>query len=205
MPQRKRLGRRLRDHFHAFRARFHSTSCHWTLRFSTLCFSTLCFFWTACDFIPRPGDTSGDQRAAQWVTSGRLVADADPRLTILRLRIDTIPHGHDVLLTRFEFNSEPGIGDAYALSVGLDFGHLRERQVRTPYPLGVPGGVGAVATITCLCRPLRPDSVRGTYWISQRGIAQLTGRIDATLYFTAWDDTAYHRSYRLRQRIEGLR
>src|SRR5947209_1445167 len=107
MPQRKRLGRGLRDHFHAFLARFHSTSCLSTLGLSTFCFSTVCVS-TACDFIPRPGDTSGDQRAAQWVTSGRLVADADPRLTILRLRIDTIPHGHDVLLTRFEFNSEPG-------------------------------------------------------------------------------------------------
>jgi hypothetical protein len=41
--------------------------------------------------------------------------------------------------------------------------------------------------------------------MAQRGIAQIYGRIDATLFFTAWDDTSLHASYRLRQRIDGLR
>ncbi len=41
--------------------------------------------------------------------------------------------------------------------------------------------------------------------ISQRGMAQIVGRIDATLFFTAWNDTSLHASYRLRQRIDGLR
>jgi hypothetical protein len=47
--------------------------------------------------------------------------------------------------------------------------------------------------------------VRGTFTISQRGIGQIVGRIDATLFFTAWDDTTRHATYRLRQRIDGMR
>ncbi len=53
--------------------------------------------------------------------------------------------------------------------------------------------------------PLRPDSVRGTYTMQTRGMRQLAGRIDATLYFTAWDDPTKHATYRLRQRIHGVR
>jgi len=47
--------------------------------------------------------------------------------------------------------------------------------------------------------------VRGTYELSRHGIAQITGRIDARLYFTAWNDSTQHAVYRLRQRIEGLK
>jgi hypothetical protein len=47
--------------------------------------------------------------------------------------------------------------------------------------------------------------VRGTFTISSRGIAQIIARLDATLFFTAWDDTTRHVSYRLRQRIDGMR
>ena len=67
------------------------------------------------------------------------------------------------------------------------------------------GSVPAYATVTCLCRPLRPDSVRGSYEMQTRGIRQLAGRIDATFYFTAWDDSSVHATYRLRQRIHGIR
>jgi hypothetical protein len=63
----------------------------------------------------------------------------------------------------------------------------------------------AYGTVTCLCRPLRPDSVRGTYTMTSRGSRQISGRIDATLYFTAWDDPTIHATYQLRQRIHGLR
>jgi hypothetical protein len=38
-----------------------------------------------------------------------------------------------------------------------------------------------------------------------RGLRQLAGRIDATFYFTAWDDPRTHATYRLRQRIHGVR
>jgi hypothetical protein len=35
-------------------------------------------------------------------------------------------------------------------------------------------------------------------------MAQIIGRIDATLFFTVWNDTSRHASYRLRQRIDAL-
>jgi hypothetical protein len=47
--------------------------------------------------------------------------------------------------------------------------------------------------------------VRGTYTIQTRGLRQLAGRIDATLYFTAWDNPSTHATYRLQQRIHGVR
>jgi len=180
-----------------------------TPRFLTFCFSTLCLT-TACDFLPHPGDTEGDQRAAQWVRSGRLVVDTDPRLTIVRLGIDSLvdtARGHDVLLARFEFDPDhTSAGDEYAIGIGLDLGKTRGMHYGTPVALGgSTAPIPAVATITCLCRPLRFDSVRGTYTLSHRGMAQLTARIDAWLYFTAWDDSSRHATYRLRQRIEGLR
>ena len=34
---------------------------------------------------------------------------------------------------------------------------------------------------------------------------EIAGRIDATLYFTAWADSSKHATYRLRQRIHGIR
>jgi hypothetical protein len=107
------------------------------------------------------------------------------------------------MLTRFEFNPTPTLGDEYALSVALDLGDVRALRRATPYRLG--SQIPALATVSCLCRPLRADSVRGTFTMSQRGIAQIYGRIDATLFFTAWDDTSRHATYRLRQRIDALR
>ena len=71
------------------------------------------------------------------------------------------------------------------------------------YQLG--SDIPAYATVTCFCRPLRPDSVRGTYTMATRGIRQLAGRIDAVLYFTAWDNSGVHATYRLKQRIHGVR
>jgi hypothetical protein len=161
-----------------------------------------------CDILPHPGDTDGVQRQARWIQNGRLVVDTDPRLTIVRLDVDTAPPGggHDVLLARFDFDPAEGTGDEYALSIGLDFGRARDLRAGTSYAIGPPPApIRAYATVTCLCRPLRPDSVKGTYVPYRRGVAQLTGRIDATLYFTAWDDTSHHVAYRLRQRIEAVR
>ncbi len=132
--------------------------------------------------------------------------DTDPHLTIIRLRgepLDSAQGGHHLLLTRFEFNPTPTLGDEYALSVALDLGDGRALRRGTPYALGPQ--ISTYATVTCLCRPLKADSVRGTFTMAHRGIAQIYGRIDATLFFTAWDDTSRHASYRLRQRIDGLR
>jgi hypothetical protein len=163
----------------------------------------------ACDILPHKGDTLAEQRQAQWIVGARLIVDTDPSYTIVRMRaepLDTARGGHHVLLTRFEFNPIDGQGDEYALNLGLDLGDIRTRRRGVPYTIGSrPGDLRAYGTVTCLCRPLRPDSVTGTFTISQRGMGQIFGRIDATLFFTAWDDTTRHATYRLRQRLDGMR
>jgi hypothetical protein len=160
-----------------------------------------------CDILPQKGDTEGEQQQAQWLIAARLVVDTDPRFTLVRLHavpLDSARGGHHVLLARFEFNPSPAEGDEYALGLALDLGDIRARQRGAVYALG-PRGIPAYGTVTCLCRPLKPDSVRGTFTISQRGIGQIIGRVDATLFFTAWDDPTRHATYRLRQRIDGMR
>jgi hypothetical protein len=166
----------------------------------------LCF---GCDVIPRRGDTDGIQQQAQWLSAGRLVVDTDPVLTLVRLRaepLDSTQGGHDILVVRFEFNPTPAMGDEYALTVGLDLGNVHTLQRTVPYALGPPPArIPAYGTVTCLCQPLKPDSIRGTFTISQRGVAQIVARIDATLFFTQWADSSQHATYRLRQRVDGLK
>lgn len=165
--------------------------------------SALCL---GCDILPQKGDTEGEQQQAQWLVAARLVVDTDPRITLVRLRaepLDSAQGGHHVLLARFEFNPTPTLGDEYALAIALDLGNIRALKRATPYDLGRQ--IPAYGTVMCLCRPQKPDSVRGTFTISQRGMAQIIGRIDATLFFTAWDDSSRHSTYRLRQRIDGVR
>lgn len=157
-----------------------------------------------CEILPRPGDTEGVQQAGRWEQHGRVLVETDPRYTLVRLRVDTsVAQRNDVVLARFDFNPTEGDGDEYSLLISLDLGDVRRLSANRPYPLG--DSIPAVATVDCLCRPLRPDSVRGTYTVQTRGLRQLAGRIDATLYFTAWDDSAVHATYRLRQRIHGVR
>ena len=171
---------------------------------STMLFLTV----SGCDILPQRGDTDGIQQQAQWLNAGRLVVDTDPNLTLVRVRaepLDSAQGGHDVMVTRFDFDPTPGIGDEYAITLGLDLGDVHTLERGVPYALGPPPArIPAYATVTCLCQPLAPDSVRGTFMISQRGFAQIVGRIDATLFFTQWADTARHTTYRLRQRIDGL-
>jgi len=160
-----------------------------------------------CDDLPRPDDTPGLQHAGHWISNGRLVVDTDPNLTIIRLRVDTLKAGgRDVLQTRFDFDELPGLGDEYSISLALDLGNALHLPVREPIAIGAPPApIAAYATVACLCRPLRPDSVRGRYLINRRGVAQLSGRIDATLFFTQWGDSTRHVTYRLRQRIEAVK
>ena len=160
---------------------------------------------TACDILPRPGDTQGLQRAGEWDQHSRVLVDTDPRYTLVHVRVDTtdIVERHDVLLARLDFDPSDAVGDEYSLLIALDLGDVRRRSANHPYALGA--SIPAYATVTCLCRPLRPDSVRGTYTIQTRGQRQLAGRIDATLYFTTWDSSRTHATYRLRQRIHGIR
>jgi hypothetical protein len=160
----------------------------------------------ACELLPRPGDTQGEQVRAEWRSDGRLVVDTDPRLTIVQIRVDSGVAGrHDVLLTKFEFG-DPADASAYEVSLGLDFGDTRKLTTGTPYSVGgARAEIPAAGTVACLCHPLRPDSVRGTYELERLGIAQITGHIDVTLFFTAWDDPRLHATYRLKQRIEGVK
>ena len=162
----------------------------------------------ACDPLRRPGDTTGDQRSARWEWNGRLAVETDSVLTLVRLRIDTagVTGRHDVLLARFDFDPSSGAGDEYALTLGVDLGVARALPLEQPLPLGpLPGHLAAFGTVTRLGTPLRPDSVRGTFLLSQRGLRQLTGRIDATLYFTAWDDSTRQARYELHQEIFGVK
>ena len=155
--------------------------------------------------LPRPGDTNGVQKAGRWDWHGRLTVETDARYTLVRLKIDTtgVTERHDIVSARFEFDPSEGAGDEYALNVALEIGDARRLSANHASRLG--SDIPAYATATCLCRPLRPDSVRGTYTMATLGIRQIAGRIDATLYFTAWDDPGVHATYRLRQRIHGVR
>ena len=158
----------------------------------------------ACDILPRPGDTQGVQQAGRWEQHGRISVETDPRFTAVYLRVDTsLTERHDVVLARYDFDPSDALGDEYALTVALDLGDARRLSAGHRYQLGDP--IPAWGTVTCLCRPMRPDSVRGTYVMQTRGTRQIAGRIDATLYFTAWNDLARHAQYRLRQRIHGVR
>lgn len=157
-----------------------------------------------CEILPRAGDTNGAQGAGRWEQHGRLVVDTDPRYTLVQLRVDTSAvERHDILLARYDFDPSDGVGDEYALTVALDLGDARQLSANRAYRLG--DSIKAHATVSCLCTPLRPDSVRGTYTMQTRGQRQLAGRIDATLYFTAWSDSSRHATYRLRQRMHGVR
>ena len=157
-----------------------------------------------CEILPRPGDSQGVQGAGRWDQYARVVVDTDPRYTVVHLRVDTgLAERHDVLLARYDFDPSDGSGDEYALTIALELGDVRRLSANKAYPIG--RSIKAYATVSYLGRPLKPDSVRGSYTMQTRGARQLAGRIDATLYFTAWDDPTRHAIYRLRQRIHGVR
>ncbi|HEV8381603.1 MAG TPA: hypothetical protein VGQ29_08460, partial [Gemmatimonadales bacterium] len=80
----------------------------------------------------------------------------------MHLRVDTtVAERHDVVLSRFDFDPTDALGDEYSLTVALDLGDARRLSAYHSYPLD--DSIAAWGTVTCLCRPLRPDSVRGTY------------------------------------------
>jgi hypothetical protein len=167
-------------------------------------FATVLLF-SGCG-VSQPGDTQGFQSYARWEWRGRLVTAPDSSLTLVRIRIDTTRGGGDVALVRYDFNPTPGEGDEYSITVGLDFGDVRELRPGVPYTLGSPPArIPAFATVVCFCRPLRPDSVRGTFTLATRGVRQITGRVDADLYFTAWNDSTNHVAYPLHQRLDAVK
>ena len=163
---------------------------------------------SACDDTTRRGDTLGVQTRGRWEWKGRLVVAPDPRLTLVHMSIDTTDSGPraDVAIVRYEFDPMPALGDEYALTLGLNLGNARRLRPYTPYTLGAATAqIPAHATVTCLCAPLREDSIRGTFQLSTRGLRQLTGRIDATLYFTEWNNPARHTAYPLHQRFDAVK
>ena len=166
------------------------------------CFVTLLFI-AACDPTSRPGDTQGVQSAARWEWHGRVVMTQDPKLTLVRLTLDTLHGGGDVGLARYDFNPGVGPGGEYSIALALDLGRAHDLRQNVPYALGPPPArIPAYATVTCVCGPFKPDSVRGTFIMATRGLRQITGRVDATLYFTEWNDSTRHAAYPLHQRID---
>lgn len=165
--------------------------------------SCLVVWLAACDATTRPDDTLGIQSSARWEWHGRIVAERDAKLTIARLSVDTTRGGGDVALARYDFNPGVGVGDEYSITLALDLGHAHDLRPNVPYALGPPPArIPAYATVTCFCRPLTPDSVRGTFLLATRGLRHIAGRVDATLYFTQWNDPARRATYSLRQRID---
>jgi hypothetical protein len=159
--------------------------------------------YVACDPTSRPGDTQGIQSAARWEWHGRVVMTQDPSLTLVRLTLDTLHGGGDVGLARYDFNPAVGEGDEYSLSLALDLGRAHDLRQDVPYTLGPPPArIPAYATVTCMCGPFKPDSVRGTFLMATRGMRQISGRVDATLFFSEWRDPARHVTYSLHQRID---
>ncbi len=70
-----------------------------------------------CDGVSRPGDTLGAQSAGRWEWHGRIRVREDPKLTVVRLAIDTTAGGGDVGLARYDFN--PAEGDTIDLGALL--------------------------------------------------------------------------------------
>lgn len=161
-----------------------------------------------CKGASRVHETHGIQTLGRWEWHGRLVVEPDSRFTLVRMRLDTGgpgPNG-DVALLRYDFNPAFGVGDEYTIALGLDLGRVRDLRTGVEYALGPsPARIPAYATITCLCQPLRLDSARGTVTFATRGLRQLTGRVDATLYFGEWNDSSRHSTYFLHQRFDAIK
>ncbi|HUK22251.1 MAG TPA: hypothetical protein VLV45_11945 [Gemmatimonadales bacterium] len=156
----------------------------------------------------------GVQTLGRWEWYGRITFEPDSQLTIMRLGIDTAPRPsgaqadahEDVVLIRYDFDPSPALGDEYALTLGLSLRRARDLKPGVAYSLGGDGApIPAHATVTCLCAPLREDSVRGALTLATRGMRQLTGRVDAVVYFTEWNDGSRHRTYFVHQRFDAIK
>ena len=157
----------------------------------------------ACTGASRRGDTTGVQSYGRWEWHARLVHTEDSSLTLERLRVDTTAAGSDVALVRYEFHPVAGLGAASAITLGMALGRVRALRPGVAYALGTV--IPAYATVTCLCPPLRSDSVRGTFLLVTRGMRQLTGRVDATVYLSEWNAPSRHVTYALHQRFDAVK
>jgi len=156
----------------------------------------------------RERDTRGVQTLGRWEWHARILAEPDTQLTLVHLRVDTTPRpdAGDVVLARYEFNPTDALGDEYALTIGLSLGRVRDLSVGASAPLGPPPGrIPVNATVACLCRPLKLDSVHGGFRLVTRGMRQLVGRLDATFYFSEWNAPTRHTRYAVRQRLDAIK
>ncbi len=161
-----------------------------------------------CEGGSRRHATLALQTLGRWEWHGRLVAQPDSHLTIMRIGIDTggPTPGGDVVLLRYDFNPAVGVGDEYAIVLGLDLGRARDLRTGVGYLMGPESGrIPAYAAITCLCEPLKLDSVRGTVTIATRGLRQLSGHVDATFFFRVWNAPSRHVTYFLNQRFDAIK
>jgi len=151
------------------------------------------------------GDTEGFQRVGEWWTAARVVEEEDSVLTLQRVTV--APGQHDVLVAAIDFNpTRDALGDEYSLSIAIDIGppgHVPVGQVQT---LGGPDGLPAALGSRIGLGPiLRPDSVRGQFRLLSQGMMHTIARIDASLYFSHWDDSTKVVIERMRRRLDFIR
>src|SRR5207237_947868 len=128
-------------------------------------------------------------------------------LLVVVAACDGVSHLDDTLgvqsSARWEWHGRITVTQDPRLTLALALGRARDLRQNVPYTLGpADARIPAYATVTCFCQPLKPDSVRGTFRLATRGLRQITGRVDATLYFTEWNDPTRHTTYPLHQRID---
>jgi len=151
------------------------------------------------------GDTEGFQRLGEWWTDARIVVEEDSVLTLQRLV--AAPGEHDVLIAALDFNpSRDVMGDEYSLSIAIDIGPAKTLPIGTQRALGGPDGLRAALGSRIGLGPiLRPDSVRGDFRLLSQGMMHTIARIDASLYFSHWDDSTKVVVEQMRRRLDFIR
>ena len=151
------------------------------------------------------GDTEGFQRLGEWWTDARIVVEEDSILTLRR--VVAVPGEHDVLIAALDFNpSQDALGDEYSLSIAIDIGPPKALPVETQRAIGGPDGLEAALGSRIGLGPiLRPDSVRGEFRLLGQGMMHTIARIDASLYFSDWDDSTKVVVERMRRRLDFIR
>ena len=151
------------------------------------------------------GDTEGFQRLGEWWTDARIVVEEDSIITLRRLV--AAPGEHDVLIATLDFNpSQDLLGDEYSLSLAIDIGPAKALAVETQRALGGPDGLAAALGSRIGLGPiLRPDSVRGEFRLLGQGMMHTIARIDASLYFSHWNDSTKVVVERMRRRLDFIR
>lgn len=152
-----------------------------------------------------PGDTEGEQRRAEWWTEARIAVEDDAELTVRRVGV--APGTHDVVVAAFDFNASNAVlGDEFSVSFAIDLGRPGALETDAVHPIGGPGGLeAALGSRIGLGPVLRADSLRGEFMISSRGMMHMYGRIQARLYYSAWDDSSDVVVETMRQRVDFVR